>query len=107
MDIKTSESGVFTYDISISPDSLLLRKFMQDNNLKFLPGQRNSDAVILCGFALYKNISFKDIVEATNNYCSMLDIVFNNELERVYNFAKSKNYGDWWNKDEAKKLYKF
>lgn len=87
-----------------------LKTFIKNNNLSFEKGERNSNSVVLSGFALHNGNTLEDCKNAIPfeyvNTDKKKEKVFK-ELERVYQFASSRNYGNWWSKDEAKKMYKF
>lgn len=82
-----------------------LKTFIKDNNLSFKEGQRNTNATILCGYALFIGASIQDCKEAIPTELSTGQL--NAEIERVYNYANDSNYGKWWKKPEATKMYKF
>jgi hypothetical protein len=83
----------------------ILQKFIENNNLSFQEGQRNASIVILCGFALYNEISIQKIHAAINDkdYTPEVQI----ELSRVYEYAERNIYGEYWNSEDAKTRYKF
>lgn len=86
-----------------------LVQFIRDNGLKFTEGRRNSDAVIISGFALHLGFTSSDdlvdlIDEAIDNTG---DDNYWEELCRVFDFANCHNYGAWWGTEEARKQYKF
>lgn len=82
-----------------------LKTFIKDNNLSFKEGQRNTNATILCGYALFIGASIQDCKESIPTEMSTGQL--NAEIERVYNYADDNNYGKWWEKPEAAKMYKF
>ncbi len=81
-----------------------LQKFIKDNKLEFVEGRRNSDLVILCGYALYINATSEDCYEAI--FHNLLTLELNSELDRVYDYAETNNYGKWWEKEANRKQYK-
>ena len=81
-----------------------LEQFIINNNLEFVSGRRNSDIVILCGYALFLNYSHNDILTAINK---PKDSFITSEVMRVYDYAKKNNYKKYWETEEAKKIYKF
>jgi len=83
----------------------MLKKFIKDNNLKFSVGNRNSSAVILCGFALYKEQNVNNCLEAIDGRSLTTDL--QDEIERVFKYARINNYGDFWKTAKAKKEYVF
>ncbi len=87
-----------------------LEQFIKDNGLQFVEGRRNSDAVVISGYALHLGVS--DLSDIENAIDSVFPEVSNSdcyedELKRVFEYAESNNYGAWWSKSEAKKTYKF
>lgn len=83
----------------------ILQKFIEDNNLSFQEGQRNTSTVILCGFSLYNEISIQEIHNAINDKEFSSELT--QELKRVYEYAKRNNYREYWNSEDAKTRYKF
>jgi len=83
-----------------------LKKFIEDNELLFIDGRRNNDCVIVSGFALFIGITnAKEIEDVIDEIGTGYD--YENELDRVFDYAQFANYGKWWNSEDAKKLYKF
>ena len=85
-----------------------IQKFIEENGLDFSGSgsDLNSNCVTLSGYALHRGLSFEDLkILMTPEQRSNLDAI--TELERVFNFAESHNYGEWWKSDEAKAEYKF
>ena len=85
-----------------------LVKFLKENDIEFTEGRRNSDSVIISGFCLHIELEDLDeIKKAIENNCEDAHWNFIEEFLRVYYFARSSNYGAFWETEEAKKLYKF
>lgn len=85
-----------------------IQKFIEENELDFSGSgsDLNGNCVSLAGYALHRGLSFEDLkILMTPEQRSNLDAI--TELERVFNFAESHNYGDWWKTPEAKEQYKF
>ena len=85
----------------------LLIKFIKANDLEFTDGRRNSDSVILAGYALH--IEYTDaslIVEAIEEACTP-DYGFEDEFYQVYEFARFNNYAVYWNSAAAQSKYIF
>lgn len=83
-----------------------ISKFIEDNKLNFTDSgsSLNSNCVILAGYALFIGIdNVEDLFKAIPYYGSSEM----EELERVFDFAMSSSYGDYWNTEDAKKRYKF
>ena len=84
-----------------------LKKFIIDNKLEFTVGRRNSDSVILAGFALY--IGEKDEAKVRSVIKNILPYVFDfeKEFQEVFEYADRNHYGRFWTKPAAKKQYIF
>lgn len=83
-----------------------LKTFIKDNNLSFEEGERNTNATILCGYALFIGVDDIEVIESAIHkkwYTEEME----RELQRVFKYAKHNNYGKWWEKPEAKKMYSF
>ena len=87
-----------------------LKKFILDNKLDFKQegSALNSVCCTISGFALYIGMIFENDIE---NVIDELDEDaggwYENELERVFEFATKNNYGEWWKTPYAKEQYKF
>ena len=88
-----------------------LKTFIKDNNLSFKEGQRNTNATILCGYALFIGVEdlelIEDAIEQVFTFEVWEDGELQDEIDRVFNYTKFNNYGKWWEKPEATKMYKF
>lgn len=78
-----------------------LEKFIKNNKLEFVEGRRNNDITILSGFACYIDATEEELKKAIK--IPSLD----KEIERVFDYAKENDYGDWWTEDAARIEYKF
>ena len=83
-----------------------LNKFVDENNLEFTVGRRNSDLTVLCGYALYLESEGK-YKEDTKFYLIKFlhslphsDSELMEELDKVYKYANEHHYETWW-KDVA------
>jgi hypothetical protein len=81
-----------------------LDKFIKDNELKFTEGRRNSDLVVLCGYALYIGADQDDVFIAIPE--DVCDEELMNESDRVWEYAEANNYGNWWQIEANRKTYK-
>lgn len=79
----------------------MLKEFIAHNELLFTEGRRNSDIVMLCGYALHLGVTKEVIKESLKPY-STEDAEVTVEFNKVYNYANYRNYGYWW-KDAANK----
>lgn len=86
-----------------------LENFIKNNNLTFEEGQRNTDSVVLSGYALFiGETDWTVLVEAIDEVASeTCDCDYHEELERVFDYAEANNYGNWWKNKKNTKAYKF
>ena len=89
-----------------------IEKFIQDNNLDFsgTGSDLNGNCVILAGYACYLGLDIEDM----ENIVDKLDILHDttpdspwDEFTRVFEYAYENDYGEAWNTDEYKKMYKY
>lgn len=82
-----------------------IQKFIKDNSLTFdgFGSDINSNLCALSGYACYLELDLDEL----KGYLKEGQIEDEAELEKVFNFAESHNYGNWWKSDEAKAEYKF
>lgn len=87
-------------------DIELIKKFIIDNGLQFTEGRRNSDSIMLSGFALYlgydKPSALTLLIKETLPDAKEFDV----DLIIAFNYARKNNYGNWWAKEENRKMYK-
>ena len=85
----------------------LLEKFIKENKLDMdeCGSALNSTCCIIAGYALH--IGITELEELINIFVDTSSINFNEELTRVFLFAKKNNYGKWWESEEAIKQYIF
>lgn len=85
-----------------------LEKFIKENNLTFAEGSRNTDAVVISGYALHLGINDVNVIEnVIEKTVSTRGWEYDKELKRVFEYAKDNNYGQWWTPESAKTMYKF
>ena len=82
-----------------------LELFIEENKLEFTEGRRNSDLVVLCGYSLFINADKTETCDSIFKELRTADL--GTELDRVYEYAKKNNYGEFWRLPEAKEKYKF
>lgn len=83
-----------------------LRKFIEENDLDFNEGSRNTTVVCLIGFSQHLGLTRNDlenelIVEMNE------DSFIGEEIGRLWEYCKNRNYKDYWSKPIAKATYKF
>ena len=88
-----------------------LEKFIRENELNFNSSGSalNGAYTVLCGFADHVGASKKavrDAVKATTGV-ETLPVNSKKELDKIYKFTTTYNYGKWWQKPEAARIYKF
>jgi len=83
-----------------------IRKFIENNNMTFTEGERNSNIVTLIGYSLHENISEENLKNELKPEIEE-DSFIKDEIERLYNYCKINNYADFWSTPEAKNMYKF
>lgn len=85
-----------------------LELFIENNNLTFQEGTRNTDSVVISGYALHLGVTEVDtIIDAIKKQLVDKNPDYHDELPFVFSFAQKNNYGKWWEKPVAKKTYKF
>ncbi len=82
-----------------------LKEFIKENNLTFEVGVRNTNVTILCGYALHNKNTVEECKEAIEEKFVSTELF--QEIERVYNYAESNDYGNYWTTTDAISRYKF
>lgn len=84
----------------------MIRKFIEENKISFLKGNRNLSLTILIGYAQYLEMSKDDFCNEL--YAEiMADSFILEETNRLWDYFKGKNYKAFWVKPEAKEQYTF
>lgn len=74
-----------------------LIKFIEEKDITFEEGKRNTDSVLLSGYALYLGYSFDELFKYCKKTFDTSKITgWSNELERVFAYAKKNNYGKYY-----------
>lgn len=86
-----------------------LEKFIIDNNLTFVEGNSNTNAVVICGYGCYLEATVNEINTAIlQSDVNIADITWlEGEIERVFEFADDNAYADYWLTDKASDEWKF
>jgi len=84
----------------------MIRKFIEDNNISFEEGGRNSAITVLIGYTLYLEKEKEDL-EITLSKEISKDGFLLDEIDKLWGYCKVRNYGNFWKTEEAKSLYKF
>jgi type I restriction-modification system DNA methylase subunit len=83
-----------------------LCSFVNDNNISFTEGSRNTSCTIIIGYALHLGLSQTDL-EAELQPEIKKDGFILDELNILFAYFSSRNYGKFWSSKAAKKQYKF
>lgn len=83
-----------------------IRKFIQDNDLSFEPGSRNSTMVTLMGYAQHLGLSKEDLESELEKEISE-DEVIQDEIDERWGYCESHNYKKYWTTKQAKKDWSF
>jgi len=88
-----------------------LEKFIIENELNFNSSGSglNGAYTILCGFADHVGASKKAVRDAVKAITGVEILPANSkkELDKIYKFTTTYNYGNWWKKPIAARIYKF
>jgi len=83
-----------------------MRKFIDDNKISFAEGNRNLSVITCIGYAQHKGLS-KDDLREDLAYEIAADKFIGEEIDRLWNWAASKNYKNFWNTTRAMDEYTF
>lgn len=83
-----------------------IRNFIEDNNISFAEGSRNTSVVTLIGFAQFKKINQTDLEEELHQEINK-DYFIKQEIDRLWNYCKVNNYKKFWSSQKAKIQYNF
>jgi hypothetical protein len=77
-----------------SEQELLITSFIENNNLTFEQGLRNTQSTIIIGYALY--IGIKDCYTLYHHIKSEFDFDFMEEFEKIFFYARRSHYEKYW-----------
>lgn len=83
-----------------------MRDFINENNISFEPGSRNTSVTTLIGYAQYKGLTCQELIDELDAEITK-DIFILQEVNRLWDYCKSRNYKNFWKTAKAKKQYKF
>ena len=83
-----------------------IRNFITENKITFQEGERNSSIVTLIGFAQFKGLDIEDLENALEEEITQ-DSFLSEEIDRLWDYCKSKNYKSFWLEEKAKLQYTF
>lgn len=83
-----------------------IRNFIEDNNISFAQGERNTSVVTLIGYTqhlgLTRNELENELIAEINE-----DSFIGEEIARLWDYCKVNGYKNFWKKQEAKLQYTF
>jgi hypothetical protein len=83
-----------------------IKNFIEENNISFEQGSRNTSVVTLIGYAQHLGLSQNALKEELSDQIDA-DIFIQEEIDRLWDYCKARNYKNWWNTTEAKTQYTF
>jgi hypothetical protein len=83
-----------------------IREFIENNEVYFEEGSRNSTVITLIGYAQYLGLSKEDLEEELQEEIEN-DSVIQDEIDRLWGYASSNNYAKYWTTKQAKKDWSF
>jgi hypothetical protein len=84
----------------------MIRDFINENIIDFSVGQRNSSITTLIGFSQFKGLTKSQLSDELSDEINK-DIFIQEELDRLWDYCKARNYKNWWSTTEAKLQYTF
>lgn len=83
-----------------------IREFIENNDLSFEEGSRNSTCVTLIGYSQHLGLSKEDLEEELSNEIDN-DEVIQDEIDERWSYCLNNNYKKFWTSKEAEKQYTF
>jgi len=83
-----------------------MRNFINENSISFEQGSRNSSITTLIGYAQFKGLTKSQLSDELSDEINK-DIFIQEELDRLWDYCKARNYKNWWSTTEAKLQYTF
>lgn len=83
-----------------------LRNFINENNLSFDEGSRNSTVTIIIGYSQHLGLTLNDVENELKEEINEDSFIYD-ELYRLWDYCKNRNYKNYWSTPEAKNKYKF
>ena len=83
-----------------------MRDFINENSISFEPGSRNSSIVTLIGYAQHLGLSQSALEEELADQIAE-DSFIQEEIDRLWDYCKVKNYKNYWSSKEAGEQYTF
>ena len=83
-----------------------MRNFINENYISFEQGSRNSSITTLIGFSQYKGLTKEELkLELSKEIIE--DSFIKEEIDRLWDYCKVRNYKNWWSTTEASLQYTF
>ena len=83
-----------------------MRDFINENSITFEQGERNTNCVVLVGYAQHKGLTELQLIEELKEEIKD-DSFIEDEVKRLWNYCENKNYSKFWESEEAKMQYTF
>ena len=83
-----------------------IKNFIIENNLDFTQGSRNSTCTTLIGYSQHLGLSKEQLKEELKDQI-LEDSFIKEEIDRLWNYCKDRNYKAFWSSEEAKMLWIF
>lgn len=83
-----------------------MREFINNNDLSFDEGSRNTTIVTLIGYAQHLGWSKEALEEELLTEIEE-DSFIQEEIDRLWQYCYNRNYKNFWTTPKAKELYKF
>jgi len=83
-----------------------MRDFINENSISFEPGSRNTSITTLIGYAQFKGFDKRTLKEELATEIKK-DSFISEEIDRLFDYCKARNYKNFWKTAHAKEQYKF
>lgn len=83
-----------------------IQEFIKNNNLSFEEGNRNTTIVVIIGYSQHLELTMQQLEEQLKSEIED-DSFVSEEISRLWDYCKTRNYKNFWTTDKAKELYKF
>ena len=83
-----------------------MRDFINENSISFEPGSRNTSIVTLIGYSQFKGFDKHALKEELATEIKK-DSFISEEIDRLFDYCKAKNYKNFWKTKAAKSQYNF
>jgi hypothetical protein len=83
-----------------------IQEFIKNNNLSFEEGSRNTTVVVLIGYAQHLGLTETELDDELSEQYKE-DAFICEEVTRLFDYCKARNYKNYWSTPLAKETYKF